>query len=221
MLAEEELSAAQGSGVIKMMMAQMVRRSKQMAKAGRREEIRRKDREEMERIEKEDMQRREMEKLRRKLEEEKMRQKAERKAKEQEEARQREAQKRRAREKFEREERERQEEKRRFKALFNEEEPKSSESNLEQLNTKARNVMEMPSLMGFLKWLYQTFPPVEPQRSRLESLIKLGTISRTDYRKILMIYHPDKNAQQEQAWRSSCEEISKVSPFLGETDGRF
>jgi hypothetical protein len=213
---EEELAAALGSERVAKIMTQTVRRTKELGKAGRREEIRQKDRQEMERIQEEIMrterearENRAKEEMRRRQEEEMRRKEEELKAKEEEEARRKRESKRREREFSERERQREKENQRRLQ--FKSEEPKSSLTNLEQLTTKARNVFGMPGLIQFLNWLFLTFPPVEPHRSKLENLIKLGSISRTDYRKILMIYHPDKNSQQEQTWRSSCEEISKVT----------
>ena len=128
-----------------------------------------------------------------------------------EEHKRRKAGERRAKEKQEQERtRSAQDEQQHLRDFFGWDELKPTQSNLQKLATKSKNVLEQSDLIRFLNWLYEAFPPVEPHRSRFESLIAVTPISRTDYRKILMIYHPDKNSQHEATWRTSCEEISKV-----------
>jgi hypothetical protein len=88
--------------------------------------------------------------------------------------------------------------------------------NLSTLTLKAREIYGMTSLMGLLRWLYETFTPIDPVSGvRLQSLVRGEHVSANDFRSVIFIYHPDKNCRHGELWKYLCQEVTKVDSFEG------
>ena len=101
--------------------------------------------------------------------------------------------------------REEEEERARIKAQAN-------NSTLELMDAKAAQINSKSSLLGLLRWISETFPPVDlTHRSRLQTLVAGETIKKSEFKQMYLFYHPDKGFHHGEHWRVACEDVTKVS----------
>ena len=192
-----------------------MRKEKEENERRRWEEAQRKEREDRNRRYKEERERQDRAEQAARNMEERERQERER------EERERRERERRERERREREQREREERQRREKEpddTYQFEDGSTNASGtwaekIAAMHTKASNIERIPELLHFVHWTFQTFPPKRPMDG-LGTFIdaKSEAISRTQFRKLILVYHPDKNQDIDEQWKAVCVEITKVVP---------
>jgi len=90
--------------------------------------------------------------------------------------------------------------------------------NLEIMRNKGNNVETRDELVGFLEWIWRNYhPPELNSQTQLQEQIgplKLGRSRsvKLGLKKIIRLYHPDKNANQGEGWKIVSAEVTKV-PF--------
>ena len=79
------------------------------------------------------------------------------------------------------------------------------------LTEKARSIYGHASLLEFLHWVYEVFTPTDPAtQKQLQKILRANSISHSDFRNFILIYHPDKNHRFGEPWISFCQEVTKV-----------
>ena len=98
----------------------------------------------------------------------------------------------------------------RYQAMFN---------NLGKLKHRGEAVRSWGNLFAFLERLEEQYPP--PDRNGQERLREYIANLRNDcaaqricLRKIIRLYHPDKNGTQGDLWKDICAEVTKVMHYL-------
>ena len=88
--------------------------------------------------------------------------------------------------------------------------------NLDDLKSKGSRITSVQDMVEFFGWIYREYPP--PGDSPRVQLRQYGEqfknqehARRLCVKKIIRLFHPDKNGKQGDRWREICAEITKVS----------
>jgi hypothetical protein len=86
---------------------------------------------------------------------------------------------------------------------------------LEILKIKGEGVRSVEALLAFLEWVQAHYSPPELRaqnqlQQHIEELGKRLRPRRIGLKKIIMLYHPDKNGKQGDMWKDICAEVTKV-----------
>jgi hypothetical protein len=89
-------------------------------------------------------------------------------------------------------------------------------NNLETLRDKAKEIELSDDLIAFTEWLQRVYGPPESSvqdqlHQHIEMLKARSGSRRMCLKKIIRLYHPDKNSGKGDNWTEICAEITKVS----------